>query len=69
MGWKQVASDAQGGKMLSTMTMETDLLAGTDMNATTSQEHLLFKREVRSLSLQPAYFIAKILFYTILALK
>uniref|UniRef100_A0A5B7C3Q1 Survival protein SurE-like phosphatase/nucleotidase domain-containing protein n=1 Tax=Davidia involucrata TaxID=16924 RepID=A0A5B7C3Q1_DAVIN len=47
MGWRQVTSDAQGGKMLSTMTMETNL-ACTEMDASTvSQEHILFKREVK----------------------
>lgn len=47
MGWKQVTSAAQGGNMLSTMTMETDSLACSEMDAlTVPQEHRLFKREV-----------------------
>ncbi|XP_057486534.1 uncharacterized protein LOC130772612 [Actinidia eriantha] len=48
MGWRQVTSDAQGGRMLSTMTMETNSSTSTEMNVSTiSQECLLFKREVR----------------------
>ncbi|KAK2974028.1 hypothetical protein RJ640_011393, partial [Escallonia rubra] len=47
MGWRQVTSEAQGGKMLSTMTMETNSVACTDMDASTiSPDHLLFNREV-----------------------
>ena len=47
MGWRQVTSDAQGGRMLSTMTMETNSSASTEMDVSTiSQERLLFKREV-----------------------
>ncbi|KAF8007161.1 hypothetical protein BT93_K1227 [Corymbia citriodora subsp. variegata] len=48
MGWRPVTSDMHGGKMLSTMTMDTDSLVSTEADALTmSQEHLLFKREVR----------------------
>ncbi|KAG5554740.1 hypothetical protein RHGRI_012334 [Rhododendron griersonianum] len=48
MGWKQVTSAAQGGKMLSTMTMETNSLTSSEMDASTMpKEHRLFKREVR----------------------
>ncbi|CAK9150853.1 unnamed protein product, partial [Ilex paraguariensis] len=48
MGWTQVTSGAQGGKMLSTMTMEMNSSACTDSDALSiPQEHLLFKREVR----------------------
>ncbi|KAL5701890.1 5'-nucleotidase [Ranunculus cassubicifolius] len=49
MGWKQVASPLQGGKMLSTMTMDTNTSTGSETNAdsTTSEGHILFKREVR----------------------
>lgn len=57
MGWKQVASNAEGRKILSTMTMEesgllgstdtSDFLPKTDVNVTKAQEDLLFKREVR----------------------
>ncbi|KAF5736862.1 Survival protein SurE-like phosphatase/nucleotidase [Tripterygium wilfordii] len=48
MGWRQVTADTQGGKMLSTMTMETDSAsaANSDLRSI-SQGHLLFKREVR----------------------
>ncbi|KAK9288739.1 hypothetical protein L1049_017203 [Liquidambar formosana] len=47
MGWRQVTSNIQGGKMLSTMTMDTDSFASTETDASTiSQEHRLFKREV-----------------------
>lgn len=54
MGWRQVTSDAQGDKMLSTMSMETNSSTFSDIGASTiSQEHLLFKREVRSLFQMP----------------
>ncbi|PSR92726.1 5'-nucleotidase [Actinidia chinensis var. chinensis] len=47
MGWQQVTSDAQGGQMLSTMTMETNSLTSTEMDASTvPPQNLLFKREV-----------------------
>lgn len=47
MGWSQVTSDMQGGKMLSTMTMDTDSTAPIETGALNlSQDHLLFKREV-----------------------
>ncbi|KAK3040577.1 hypothetical protein RJ639_029023 [Escallonia herrerae] len=55
MGWRQVTSEAQGGKMLSTMTMETNSVACTDMDASTiSPDHLLFKREVRGAYVEEA---------------
>ncbi|KAI8561324.1 hypothetical protein RHMOL_Rhmol04G0330100 [Rhododendron molle] len=48
MGWNQVTSAAQGGKMLSTMTMETNSLTSSEMDASTMpKEHRLFKREIR----------------------
>ncbi|KAI8566259.1 hypothetical protein RHMOL_Rhmol02G0026000 [Rhododendron molle] len=48
MGWRQVTSDTQGGKMLSTMTMETNSITSTDVDLPTiSGESLLFKRAVR----------------------
>ncbi|PIN00363.1 5'-nucleotidase [Handroanthus impetiginosus] len=48
MGWRQVTSDAQGGKMLSTMTMDTTSSSYPESEAlSTKQEHFLFKREVR----------------------
>ncbi|KAJ4967980.1 hypothetical protein NE237_014681 [Protea cynaroides] len=48
VGWKQVNSETQGGNILSTMTMETDTAAATEMDAasTASEEQLLFKREL-----------------------
>ncbi|XP_075101249.1 uncharacterized protein LOC107799132 isoform X1 [Nicotiana tabacum] len=49
MGWKQVTSEAQGGRMLSTMTMDssTSTEACVQERPSSTQEHLLFKREVR----------------------
>ncbi|CAI0559540.1 unnamed protein product [Linum tenue] len=49
MGWKQVTSTTQGGKMLSTMTMDTDgkMQAEADTTDDASQGNLVFKREVR----------------------
>ncbi|XAR57241.1 5'-nucleotidase [Bertholletia excelsa] len=48
MGWRQVISETQGGKMLSTMAMDTDSLTSMDMDGVAMpQEHLLFRREVR----------------------
>ncbi|KAI9194902.1 hypothetical protein LWI28_010029 [Acer negundo] len=48
MGWRQVTSETEGGKMLSTMTMETDSAAQTETNTSTAlQDHALFKREVK----------------------
>ncbi|CAK7327044.1 unnamed protein product [Dovyalis caffra] len=47
MGWSQVTSGMQGGKMLSTMTMDTDSTAPVETDTLNiSQDHLLFKREV-----------------------
>ncbi|KAL0376618.1 UNVERIFIED_CONTAM: 5'-nucleotidase SurE [Sesamum calycinum] len=47
MGWRQVTSDAQGGKMLSTMTMETNSSPHSEAEAlSTKHGHLMFKREV-----------------------
>ncbi|BBN68537.1 Survival protein SurE-like phosphatase/nucleotidase, partial [Prunus dulcis] len=51
MGWRQVTSesDKAAGKMLSTMVMDTDSTASTEINTSaTSAEHLLFTREIRS---------------------
>ncbi|KAF3457148.1 hypothetical protein FNV43_RR01805 [Rhamnella rubrinervis] len=51
MGWRQVTSDSQGGKMLSTMTMETDSAASNEIDTQIVRaDHLLFKREVLSAS-------------------
>ncbi|XP_071940434.1 uncharacterized protein [Coffea arabica] len=48
MGWRQVTSDAEGGKMLSTMTMDVSgaEAGGADFSSR-QQEQLLFRREVR----------------------
>ncbi|OWM74258.1 uncharacterized protein LOC116208606 isoform X1 [Punica granatum] len=47
MGWRQVTSNVQGGKMLSTMTMDVDSPVQTEASASTvSQDYLLFNREV-----------------------
>ncbi|KAJ8563567.1 hypothetical protein K7X08_032019 [Anisodus acutangulus] len=50
MGWRQVVSEAQGGRMLSTMTMDSSASKDASMeenSLSTQQEQLLFKREVR----------------------
>lgn len=49
MGWRQVEEEAQGAKMLSTMSMETDSGVVSDNNDTSahhSNDSRLFKREV-----------------------
>ncbi|KAL6497778.1 hypothetical protein OROHE_026928 [Orobanche hederae] len=46
MGWMQVTSDAEGGKMLSTMTMDIDSSCAEEASST-KHEHLVFKREVK----------------------
>ncbi|XP_031397996.1 uncharacterized protein LOC116208606 isoform X2 [Punica granatum] len=47
MGWRQVTSNVQGGKMLSTMTMDVDSPVQTEASASTvSQDYLLFNREI-----------------------
>ena len=52
MGWRQVTSERQGGKMLSTMEMESDSSARTEIDTSTvAGGHLLFKREVIPYSL------------------
>ncbi|KAJ0233057.1 5'-nucleotidase [Hirschfeldia incana] len=53
MGWRQVEEEAQGAKMLSTMSMETDSGVVSDNNNDTSANHSkddsrLFKRELRT---------------------
>lgn len=49
MGWRQITSETQGGKMLSTMTMETDSAAQpVTETPTILQDQLLFGREVKS---------------------
>lgn len=51
MRWKKITSEEQIGKILSTMTMETNHLEDMDTNAAEvsheSQDSLLFMREVR----------------------
>ncbi|KAE8077028.1 hypothetical protein FH972_015637 [Carpinus fangiana] len=48
MGWKQVTSNMEGGKMLSTMTMEANSEESAETESSSLlPEHLLFKREVR----------------------
>ncbi|KAH0748938.1 hypothetical protein KY290_028170 [Solanum tuberosum] len=50
MGWRQVVSEAQGGRMLSTMTMDSSAskeASVEESTLSTGQEHLIFKREVR----------------------
>ncbi|KAB1214196.1 5'-nucleotidase SurE [Morella rubra] len=52
MGWRQITSNMQGGKMLSTMTMEANSEASEETETSTiSPECLLFKREVRGAEL------------------
>ncbi|KAG8370202.1 hypothetical protein BUALT_Bualt14G0092600 [Buddleja alternifolia] len=46
-GWRQVKSDAEGRKMLSTMTMETNSSESEALS-----EHLLFKREFTELPVE-----------------
>ncbi|XP_070016004.1 uncharacterized protein LOC107786271 isoform X2 [Nicotiana tabacum] len=48
MGWKQVNSEREGGKVLSTMTMETNSSESTEARALKNapQDHLLFKKQV-----------------------
>ncbi|PON80085.1 Survival protein SurE-like phosphatase/nucleotidase [Parasponia andersonii] len=48
MGWREVSSELQGGKMLSTMTMESDSARSVENDTpTVSEDHRLFQREVR----------------------
>ena len=47
MGWREVSSDLQGGKMLSTMTMETDSAGSAETDTpSASADYRLFQREV-----------------------
>lgn len=58
MGWRQVTSNTQGRRVLSTMTMDTNPEVCTEMDASPrSGEHLLFKREVGSLYLSSFLFL------------
>ncbi|KAL2487026.1 Survival protein SurE-like phosphatase/nucleotidase [Abeliophyllum distichum] len=53
MGWRQVGSDVQGAKMLSTMTMESNSASYNESDAlSTPNNHLLFKREVTGLQVE-----------------
>ncbi|XP_022722874.1 uncharacterized protein LOC111280009 [Durio zibethinus] len=48
MGWRQITSERQGGKMLSTMEMESDSSARTEIDTSTiAGGDLFFQREVR----------------------
>ncbi|XP_047317163.1 5'-nucleotidase SurE [Impatiens glandulifera] len=49
LGWKQVASEAEGGNLLSTMAMEANpsLTPKTDDANAKSEERLLFKRDLK----------------------
>nr|GMD87145.1 5'-nucleotidase SurE-like isoform X2 [Ipomoea batatas] len=48
-GWKQVTSEAEGGKMLSTMTMDmTPTQTAQQSVVSTQEDQFLFSREVRS---------------------
>ncbi|KAB1223342.1 5'-nucleotidase SurE [Morella rubra] len=52
MGWRQITSNMQGGKMLSTMTMEANSEASEETETSTiSPECLVFKREARGAEL------------------
>lgn len=60
MGWKQVTSEAQGGRMLSTMTMDSSTSTEAcvqEQPSSTQEEHLLFETEVLSLSLSSTYLL------------
>lgn len=47
MGWRQVTSETQGGKMLSTMTMETNISSYPESEALSTRNGcLMFKRQV-----------------------
>jgi len=49
MGWRQVEEKAQGPKMLSTMTMDTEsgvVSSDNDTSAHAGKDSRLFKREV-----------------------
>ncbi|KAG6420130.1 hypothetical protein SASPL_116649 [Salvia splendens] len=47
MGWRQVTSESEGGKMLSTMTMETNSSSGSESESPNLKQALAFKREVK----------------------
>lgn len=50
LGWRQVVSEAQGGRMLSSMEMDSSAnqeACVEENTLSTQQEHTLFKREVR----------------------
>ena len=67
MGWQQVTSDAQGGQMLSTMTMETNSLTSTEMDASTvPPQNLLFKREVGLFLFQRIFSIVRFVFIAVI---
>lgn len=46
MGWRQVNSESEGGKILSTMTMETNSSPVSQPESSNLKHERLFKREV-----------------------
>lgn len=57
MGWRRVTSDSQGGKMLSTMTMDPASSVECNMSNESSE---LFVRQVGSLPLYPNSLIKRL---------
>ncbi|CAA3009583.1 5 -nucleotidase -like isoform X1 [Olea europaea subsp. europaea] len=52
-GWRQVGSDAQGARMLPTMTMESNSSSSNESDAlSTPNNHLLFNRKVIELQME-----------------
>lgn len=52
MGWQEVKSESQGGKMLSTMEMESDSSARAEIDTSTvAAGYYMFKRMVIGYSL------------------
>ncbi|CAH9118397.1 unnamed protein product [Cuscuta epithymum] len=48
LGWKQITSETQGGKMLSTMTMDQNSTTSVEpSDLSTQNDSLIFQREVR----------------------
>ncbi|KAL3641999.1 hypothetical protein CASFOL_012814 [Castilleja foliolosa] len=53
IGWTQVTSESQGGKMLSTMTMDTNSSQYSEADSLNAKhDHLLFKREAKGSQLE-----------------
>ena len=59
MGWRRVTSDSQGGKMLSTMTMDPTSSMECKMSEESSSSEL-FTRQVGSLPFYPNYLIKRV---------